>query len=71
MSVLRYTGVQAVTFIGYGEVMPGGTFPVPDEDAEKFTGRTDIEIVPPEPEPEPVKPVKKSVAVPPVDITEG
>lgn len=71
MAVLRYTGTQTVTFIGYGEVAPDGVFPVPDEDVDRFIGRPDVELVP-ESEPEPVKPVKKSVVVvPPADSTEG
>lgn len=72
MAVLRYTGVQTVTFIGFGEVSPGSLFTVPEDRVEAFLGRGDVEVAP-EPEeapveaPVPVKPVKKSVDVPPVD----
>lgn len=65
MTVLRYTGVQVVTFLGFGEVFPGGTFLVPDDRVESFLTRGDVEVAPPEPVP--VKPVKKTVDVPPVD----
>lgn len=43
---LRYTGPSATTFSGIGEVLVGAVFEVPDEDAEAYTGRGDIEIVP-------------------------
>lgn len=44
---LRYTGPIATTFITarVGVVEPGGEFEVPDEMAEQFTRRPDIEQV--------------------------
>lgn len=42
---LRYTGTHAVTFISgrVGAVEPGGEFDVPDEDADRFLSRPDVE----------------------------
>lgn len=44
---LRFTGEEPVTFhhpgVGYTE--PGGEFTVPEEDAERFTRRADVERV--------------------------
>lgn len=44
---LRYTGPVTVTFhtAGVGEVEPGAEFTVPDELADSFTQRNDIEEV--------------------------
>lgn len=44
---LRYTGPLTVTFhtAGVGEVGPGAEFTVPDELAESFTRRNDVEEV--------------------------
>jgi hypothetical protein len=55
---LRYTGPDTVTFLtaGVGEVEPGAEFTVPDELAEAFLRRGDIEEVS---EDSPVKPSQK------------
>lgn len=44
---LRYTGPLTVTFhtAGVGEVEPGAVFTVPDELADVFTRRSDVEVV--------------------------
>lgn len=44
---LRYTGPQATTFKSppIGRVEPGAEFDVRDEDAPRFLGRRDIEVV--------------------------
>ena len=44
---LRYTGPVTVTFhtAGVGDVEPGAEFTVPDELADAFTARSDIEEV--------------------------
>ena len=44
---LRYTGPVTVTFhtAGVGEVEPGAEFTVPDELADSFTQRNDVEEV--------------------------
>lgn len=59
---LRYTGPVTVTFhtAGVGEVEPGAEFTVPDELADSFIHRADIEeVVVVE---EPVKPGRKKAA---------
>jgi hypothetical protein len=43
--LLRYTGVQATTFMDAGHVEPGGKFEVPDEAAERYLRRPDVESV--------------------------
>jgi hypothetical protein len=40
---LRYTGVQATTFLDAGHVEPGGEFEVSDEAAERYLRRSDVE----------------------------
>ena len=58
---LRYTGPFTVTFhtAGVGEVEPGAEFTVPDELADAFTARNDVEVVV-----EPVKPASRKKAAP-------
>lgn len=58
---LRYTGPFTVTFhtAGVGEVEPGAEFTVPDEIADSFTARNDVEVVM-----EPVKPVGRKKSAP-------
>jgi hypothetical protein len=47
--LLRYTGPGPVLFTSIGlEVAPGDEFEVPDEGAEAFTRRADIEAAAPE-----------------------
>lgn len=50
---LRYVGAGSTTFIGVGEVEPGVEFVVPDDQAEGFLRRPDVEEAPPESEPTP------------------
>lgn len=59
---LRYTGPLTVTFhtAGVGEVEPGAEFTVPDDLAESFTRRSDVEEVA---EAVGVRPVSKRKAV--------
>lgn len=49
MRTLRYTGPIATEFYdgerSLGEIAPGGEFDVPDEIAERFTRRGDVEDV--------------------------
>ena len=61
---LRYTGPLTVTFhtAGVGEVEPGAEFTVPDELADAFTRRNDVEeVVEKAAEPRPVS-KRKTVA---------
>ena len=62
---LLYTGAQATTFIGVGEVEPGALFDVPDDKAEPFLRRPDVEAPPepdPDPAPAPIRPRKAKAA---------
>lgn len=67
---LRYTGPNTITFLtaGVGEVEPGAEFTVPDDSAEVFTRRADIEEVPDLPDEKPVVSKKKPVVDNPVEI---
>lgn len=57
---LRYTGAQATTFMSVGEFQSGDVFTVPDEQAEGFLRRPDVEEAPdPEPEPGPAAKLRK------------
>jgi hypothetical protein len=62
---LRYVGLVPTTFMhsAVGEVQPGGVFAVPDEDADGFLARRDVEQAP-EPEAE-ARPRKAAIAVKP------
>lgn len=50
---LRYIGAGPVTFVEAGELEPGDEFTVPDDLADGWLRRADIEETPSEPEPEP------------------
>lgn len=67
---LRYTGPDTISFLtaGVGEVEPGAQFTVPDEIAEAFTRRADVEEVPDLPDKKPVVSKKKPVVDSPVEI---
>ena len=54
---LRYIGAGPVTFVEEGELEPGAEFTVPDDEADGWLRRDDIEETPSEPEPDPA-PVK-------------
>lgn len=82
---LRFIGATPKTFMGdgVGAVQPNGVFPVPDEAAESYLRRDDVELDEAEPvksetaevaaEPEPVveKPGRKSAAKAPAPPPEG
>ena len=62
---LRYTGTRPVSFTSIGvEVEPGDEFDVPDDIAEAFSRRTDLEIVA-APEPAPAKAVRRAAKADP------
>lgn len=65
---LRYVGAGSTTFIGVGEVEPGAEFVVPDNQAEGFLRRPDVEEAPPQPDPTPApgRP-RKASSKPPID----
>lgn len=50
---LRYIGAGPITFAEAGELEPGDEFTVPDDQADGYLRRADIEEAPPEPEPDP------------------
>lgn len=54
MTLLVYTGSVATTVMSHDLVLePGEVFSVPDDQLERFIGRSDIELAPAaEPEPE-------------------
>jgi hypothetical protein len=56
---LRYIGASPITFVEAGELEPGAEFNVPDDQADGYLRRDDIEEAPPEPEPDPA-PAKAS-----------
>lgn len=62
---LRYTGPFTVTFTtaGVGEVEPGAEFTVPDDMADSFLNRHDVEEVVEAEDPKP-SPKKKTAPVP-------
>lgn len=43
---LRYTGAQPTTFIGVGGLDPGDAFDVPDDEAERWLRRPDVDEAP-------------------------
>ena len=45
---LRYTGALPTTLIGVGSLDPGDVFEVPDDQAERWTRRADVEEAPAE-----------------------
>lgn len=56
---LRYIGAGPITFVGVGELEPAAEFTVPDDQADGWLRRGDIEEAPPEPAPDPA-PAKSS-----------
>jgi hypothetical protein len=52
---LRYTGTYQKTFMdhGIGQVEEGAEFDVPEDQAERFTRRADVELAGESPEPPP------------------
>lgn len=59
--LLRYVGVQATTFMTVGELQPGVEFDVPDDQAEGFLRRADVEEAPPSaPPPQPAAKPRKA-----------
>jgi hypothetical protein len=52
MTTLRYTGTVPTNFAvrRLGDVQPGETFGVPDDEADAYLSRADIELSGPEPE---------------------
>lgn len=61
---LRYTGALPITFIGVGSLDPGSEFEVPDDQAERWSRRSDVEEVPAETPPTKSRKTSDKTAVP-------